>query len=47
MAYIDSILNGLNKKFADKNETNKVLRALEKQIKTLFEMLMKDSKDHN
>jgi len=35
------LINGLQKKFADKNETKKALQALERQIKNLMELIMK------
>lgn len=37
---LEDLANGLDKRFADKNETKKALKALEKQIKNLFDMLM-------
>ena len=43
--YFEAIINGLQKKFADKNETKKALKALEKQIKAILEIIMKDQND--
>ena len=37
---LEDLANGLDKRFADKNETKKALKALEKQIKNLFDLIM-------
>lgn len=37
---IEDLVNAFTKQFADKNETKKALKALEKQIKNLYELLM-------
>lgn len=40
LSRLEELENGLDKRFADKNETKKALKALEKQIKNLFDLLM-------
>ena len=40
LSKLEDLANGLDKRFADKNETKKALKALEKQIKNLFDLLM-------
>ena len=37
---LEDLANSLDQRFADKNETKKALKALEKQIKNLFDLLM-------
>ena len=37
---LEDLENGLDSRFADKNDTKKALKALEKQIKNLFDILM-------
>jgi DNA repair exonuclease SbcCD ATPase subunit len=40
LSRLEDLANGLDKRFADKNETKKALKALEKQIKSLFDLIM-------
>ena len=40
LGQIDDLAAACDKKYADKNETKKALKALEKQIKNLFDLLM-------
>ena len=40
LSKLEDLANGLDKRFADKNETKKALKALEKQIKNLYDLLM-------
>lgn len=44
LSRLEDLANGLDKRFADKNETKKALKALEKQIKNLFDLLMNQEK---
>jgi len=43
LSQLEDLANGLDKRFADKNETKKALKALEKQIKNLYDLLMSQS----
>lgn len=40
LSKIEDLANDLDKRFADKNETKKALKALEKQIKNLYDLIM-------
>lgn len=40
LSRLEDLANGLDKRFADRNETKKALKALEKQIKNLYDLLM-------
>lgn len=40
LSRLEDLANGLDKRFADKNETKKALKALEKQIKSLYDLIM-------
>mmetsp|Transcript_3123 Transcript_3123/g.3831 ORF Transcript_3123/g.3831 Transcript_3123/m.3831 type:complete len:158 (+) Transcript_3123:685-1158(+) len=44
---IEELDNGLSKRFADKPETRKALKELEKQIKNLFDVLMSHTSASN
>ena len=39
---IDHVMANSNKRFADKSETKKALRMLERQIKSLYDILTRD-----
>lgn len=40
LSRLEDLANGLDSRFADKAETKKALKALEKQIKNLFDLIM-------
>lgn len=46
LGQIDELAAACDKKYADKNETKKALKALEKQIKNLFDLLMNQEGRH-
>ena len=39
---IDHVMSNSNKRFADKSETKKAIRMLERQIKSLYDILTRD-----
>ena len=40
MERLNEIVNALGKQFADKSETKKALKLLERQLKNLYELIM-------
>jgi hypothetical protein len=40
MARLDEIVKALSKQFADKNDTKKALKLLERQLKNLYDLFM-------